>query len=396
MGSNQSHKHSPLRSGEEPGVRALPSISLINLLIKSLLLIVSFNLLFALLEPIPLLERFSGYNWLFPGRERLPFGEVQDKAYNLSLYQLDAMLLSHEIAARKPANEYRVIVIGDSSVWGFLLKPDQTLTACLNAFHLVAQDGKQVKFYNLGYPTITLTKDILILKKAMRFQPDMVVWLTTLESYPYPKQLSSPIIQHNPKPVRELIQAYDLKLSPQDPKLVDLSFWEQTIIGQRRPLADLLRLQLYGVLWAATGVDQFYPDTYDPPQADLKPDVSFYNLVPPTLQEDLLAFDVLSAGIELAGGRPVLLVNEPIYISQGVNSNIRYNFFYPRWAYDQYRSLLAEMSQSKHWTYLDLWDLIPSGEFTNSAIHMTPTGTDRLAIHIIREVELLLDKTYAP
>jgi hypothetical protein len=52
---------------------------------------------------------------------------------------------------------------------------------------------------------------------------------------------------------------------------------EQTIIGQRRVLADLIRLQLYGVLWAATGIDQYYPEDYRPAQRDLAPDEGYYN-----------------------------------------------------------------------------------------------------------------------
>ena len=116
--------------------------------------------------------------------------------------------------------------------------------------------------------------------------------------------------------------------------------WDQTLIGQRRAIADWFRLQLYGVLWAATGVDQFYPEKYDPPQRDLSADESFYGLEPPTLNESDLAFDVLEAGVKLAGGVPVLFVNEPIYLSDGQNSDIRYNFYYPRWIFDQYRQAM--------------------------------------------------------
>jgi hypothetical protein len=367
----------------------------ISVLLKAFILFIAFNLVFAMLEPISLLGKISAYNLLLPGRERLPFGEVPDKAYNLSLYQLDAMFRSHIIATHKPSNEYRVVVIGDSSVWGFLLEPDQTMTAYLNAFNLTTPEGKQVKFYNLGYPTISLTKDILILSYAMHYQPDLIIWLTTLEAFPNIKQLSSPIVQNNAGPLHTLIQTYNLPLDPQDPQIVNLNFWQRTIIGQRRNLADLFRLQLYGILWAATRIDQYYPETYSPPQKDLETDEGFYNLVPPVLHPEDLAFDELSAGVKIAVGIPVLIVNEPIFISQGENSNIRYNFFYPRWAYDQYRTILAQFVKSRSWAYLDLWDLIPSDEFTNSAIHMNPEGTSRLAGEIIPAIKSLLDKTNA-
>ena len=151
----------------------------------------------------------------------------------------------------------------------------------------------------------------------------------TLESFPASKQLASPIVQHNPQEVRDLIAASDLRLDADSPDFVTLSRWDQTLIGQRRAVADWFRLQLYGVLWAATGVDQFYPEEYDPPQRDLMDEQAFYGLEPPALKESDLAFDVLEAGVKLAGDVPVMLVNEPIYLSDGQNSDIRYNFYYP-------------------------------------------------------------------
>ena len=39
---------------------------------------------------------------------------------------------------------------------------------------------------------------------------------------------------------------------PDDRRFVEPGFLERTIAGQRRALADLIRLQLYGFSWAAT------------------------------------------------------------------------------------------------------------------------------------------------
>jgi hypothetical protein len=81
----------------------------------------------------------------------------------------------------------------------------------------------------------------------------------------------------------------------------------------------------------------------------------------------------------MAQPAPVLIINEPILISAGKNSSVRYNFFYPRTAYDQYRQQMSQLAQSAHWTYLDAWNLVPASEFTNSAIHLTPKGEATLA-----------------
>ena len=350
-----------------------------NIVIKGVILFLLANLVFAIIKPMAFLGRISVYNHLFPGRVRLPYGERPDAAYNLSLFNLEAMFASHEIASMpKPKDEYRVILIGDSSVWGYLLHPQDTLSAVLNAQSLSVA-GKKLHIYNLGYPTMSITKDLVVLDYTLRYQPDLVVWLFTLESMPRDKQLASEILQHNPEIVRSLISTYGLKLNPEDPDFVCPTFWDHTIAGERRALADLIRLQIYGVMWSATGIDQYYPEKYDPPQRDLDPEDTFHGLIPPTLNPEDLALEVLDTGVKMAGNIPILLVNEPIFISDGTNSDIRYNFFYPRWIYDQYRQLLAERSQTMGWRYFDVWDLIPAIEYTNSAIHLTPRGETLLA-----------------
>ena len=361
-----------------------------NVAAKALALYILANLIFAAGYPMDALGKVSGYNLIFPSRQRLPYGDKPERAYNLSLYNLEAMFASQEISnGPKPANEYRIILIGDSSTWGFLLTPGQTLAAYISAAGLKMPDGRNVKAYNLGYPVMSLTKDLLILSYALRYQPDLIIWPVTLESFPYDKQLFPPILQNNPQPVRNLIQTYHLNLDPQSSDLVKTTYWDRTILGARRPLADLIRLQLYGVLWAATGIDQDIPTTYTPPMEDLPADESFHNLQPPQLSPSDLALDVLEAGISMAGNTPVLLINEPMFISQGKNSQIRYNFYYPRWAYDQYRQIMLETSAEKGWHYLDMWDLIPGSEFTNSAVHLTPTGSQEFAQAILEAVQEL-------
>ncbi len=355
------------------------SLSPLRLALKTLLLLVIFNLVFALLQPLPLLGRISAYNLLFPGRPRLPFGEQPELAYNLSLFNLPAMLASHEIGAgTNPESEYRVILLGDSSVWGFLLRPEETLAGQLNRSDLQTSSGRTVRVYNLGYPTITLTKDLLMLNQVQEFDPDLIVWLITLEAMPRDGQLDSPIVQQNPAPVKKLIRQFDLNLDLGDTAFVEPNFWERTLVGQRRNLADLVRLQLFGALWAATGIDQHYPAAYERRAEDFEADPSFHSLQEP-LDSDELSLEILQAGLDLAGRAPVLLVNQPIFIANGSNSHIRYNFYYPRWAYDQYRQMMAQISAENNWSYLDFWDAVPASEFTNTALHLTPAGSKQLA-----------------
>ncbi len=362
-----------------------------NVVIKGLALFVVVNAIFALLYPVPLLGRVSIYNVLTPGRDRLPYGENPDESYNLSLLNLDAMFASHIIAGTpKAADEYRVLLVGDSSIWGVLLNPEQTLAGNLNAAGYKTAQGKHVCVYNIGYPIQDASKDLILLQYAMRYQPDLILWLITLESFPLDQQFASPLVSANPDAMRNLISTYHLNsVKADDPKFSNPALLDRTIVGERRTLADILRLQLYGPDWAITHIDQRYPSFYIPHTENFGTDVTYHHLNPQPLTANNLALDVLDAGLAVAGKTPVIVVNEPIFISSGVNSALRYDFFYPRWAYDSYRDLLQLQATSQQWNYLDLWNLISLDQFTDSAVHLTPLGSQQLAQKVGATVALI-------
>lgn len=351
-----------------------------RVLYKSALLFLVFNLAYAYLTPRSDLGQISLYNHVVPGRERLPYSDDPARSFNMSISQLDAMFNSHVlVGTEKTEDEFRVILIGDSSIWGFLLNPGETLAANLSARSLETPDKRTVRVYNLGYPTMSATKDLLILESALAYQPDLILWFVTLESLTWEKQLQAPLLELNPEATNEIIEQDGLgnKLEPlEEPAR---PWWARSIIGDRRELADWIRFQLYGIAWAATSVDHVIPETYNQRMEDLPVDDEFQSFAPGSLAEGDLAFDVLGAGIERAGDIPVIVINEPIFISQGVNSAIRYNFYYPRWAYDTYRALLADVAREQGWQLLDFWDSLPQSEFTDSAIHYTPDGVKMLA-----------------
>ncbi len=356
------------------------SLNWARALAKGILLFAALNLLLAAIGPFE--APFGIYNWLVPGRARFPYGENPAAAYNLSLYDLGAMFASHELdGAGVPGSEFRVLILGDSSIWGSLLRPEETLSGQLNALHLLCS-GKPARFYNLGYPTLSLAKDLMILREGMRYQPDLILWPLTLESFPRGRQLESPLAANNTARLGALARDYNLPLTLDS--LTPPSFWQRTLIARRRPAADWLRLQLYGFAWAATGIDQDDSQTFQPAARDLEDDLSFHDWQPPALPLDQMAFELLSAGRAAAGGTPLILINEPILVSQGQNSNVRYNFYYPRWAYDQYRAALAQTCQANGWTCLDAWDRVPQEHFTNTAIHLDAVG-ERLFAEFIYE-----------
>lgn len=356
----------------------LPKV-LLRFAIKLVLLFLVLNFLFGLL-PIEV-GKISVYGSLVEARERFPFGEAPQQAYNFSLFNIEAMFRSHELEEISGRDEYSVVILGDSSVWGTLLKNDETLSGQLNQQGLVSmENGLPVHFYNAGYPTISVTKDLLLLNEInKRYQPDAVIWLVTLESLPHEKQLVSPLVKNNLESLLELSQDYDLGYSiPENQSLQ--SIWQGSAVGQRRDIADVMRLQFFGFLWDATGIDQYYPETYHPAQRDLEASREYYKFNEASFSKENLALDIFSTGKSILGeDTPLLIVNEPILISQGENSDIRYNFYYPRWVYDGYREIMNEFAVGSDLNYADFWNIIPENEFTNSAIHLSPVGESILA-----------------
>ncbi len=351
---------------------------LLSLLLKTLILLGALLGLYFAIQPLSGLNRVSLYNRLFPGRERLPFGESPDTAYNFSIDSLDAMFASHKIsgAGAKSADTLRVVLIGDSSAWGTLLRPEETLCGQLNG--AVLEDGRVIECYNLAYPTLSLSKDLLLLNRALKYEPDLVVWSLTMESFPKDKEESNALVQAN-RVEYESISGNEALPAPRQ------SLWEQ-----RRELADWLRLQLYGVMWAATGIDQDYPAEYTAPRVDLDADNSYHG-IEGALPDGMLNWELLERGLLLAGDTPVIVINEPMLISHGQNSKIRYNYYYPRQAYDAWHESLRERLTENGCELLDLWDYLEAECFTNSAIHYDAEGAGRIANKTIEYIESLIN-----
>lgn len=305
----------------------------------------------------------------------MPFGENPGLSYNLTLNNIDAMIASHEISGiPKEPDRFRVILIGDSSIWGFLQKPEDSLAGILKADLDLKCDSRSVEIYNLGYPSLSILKDLFFLEKARAYEPDLILWFVTLESLNFDEQLSTPLVMNNPFELNRIISQYDLGFKPQT-----TSFWDRTLFRQRRNFADMIRLQLYGVMWSATGIDQDYPETYTPAQRDFEIDASYKGYTEQIINESDLSLEVIQKAIVVNSSTDIALINEPILISSGENSDVRYNFYYPRWAYDQYREIINNFTARNQIKFYDFWDIVPEENFTNSAIHLDQMGEKLLA-----------------
>jgi lysophospholipase L1-like esterase len=331
---------------------------------------------YAIFSLVPDLGVIDLYTPLGLDRERLPISTLDPEVAPLDVDDLDAMLASHIVSRPKAPDEFRVLILGDSAVWGLNLTPEQTLPGQLNTLALTC-GNKKVITYNLSFPRSSSTKDLMILDKAMRYQPDLIMWLVTWYTLMPKTRVDHVLVTHNPGEFYKLGYRFDFLPKDYQPPTFISKF-----VDKQQALFRVLRYQLYPAIQLATAIDQI-PGPPEILPSGLSSDTTFEGLKPPTLRKSQVSLDQVQDFYELAGTTPVLLINEPILILEGIpNSDLRYNSYYPRWVYDQYSQYLGEAAVQNGWNYLDLWDKFPSGYFTDTPLHLDPDGEQKFAEYL--------------
>lgn len=353
---------------------------LARVFLKGILLFTILNLFFAAVNGISWLSVTTVYNGLVPGRERLPFAASASNV-NITSSNIPMLFASHAVSTLPSSNEKRVFIAGDSSVWGYLLDHDKTIAAQVDT--ILPDD---IRVFNLGFPTLSVLKDLLLLDYSLQFQPDLIIWFTTLDALYRPRQFDSELVQNNIPQVNTLSGRYRLDIRNSNVQAHE-DWTGNTMWGQRRFLSDWWRLQVLGFLWMTTRIDTESTD-YVPASRDLDSDRGWQGYsADADLPDDWLMLDVFEKAQHTWPETHLLVVNEPVLISSGANSEFRYNAWYPRWVYQQYQQELQAAHTNSTWQYLDLFDLVPEVEFTDSPVHVSEKGTalisERLAPIII-------------
>ncbi|OQY91204.1 MAG: hypothetical protein B6D38_01000 [Anaerolineae bacterium UTCFX1] len=368
----------------------------LRVLFKAAILFFGVNILFAWVNPP--VGKLTLYNSLFPGRVRFPYEQEPQfylKGFNAPIYEdFDAMFGAHRISQKKKDDEFRILFLGDSSTWSVSVQAEDTLAEQLNRKRLRARDGRTIQVYNLGYPMSFLMRDLLILDKAMEYEPDMIVWFVTLSTLESKRAETYFILPHADRYLR-LLETYSLpSLSLIEPIHED-TFFDRTIVGRRGRLRDILFVQAMGALWAATGVDNHEgraANMISVSNLDVEANVEYGKMLPEDdLSEylSLLRTDIISAARAMAGNAPVVLINQPIFIASGLNSDVRYNDLYPRWVYDEYRRFLSDWTDEHELPYLDFWNALPPADFADSMFHRNRNGEKEFADMLAPQLQRL-------
>lgn len=367
----------------------------LRVLVKAIFLFVVLNVVFALVNPP--VGKLTLFNHIIPGRLRFPY--EQEPAfyfigYNAPIYEdYDAMFGAHVISRRKATDEFRLLLLGDSATWGVTVQANEMLSEQINRLQIKTCDGRIVRAYNLAYPFSSMTRDLLILDKATEYEPDMVFWLitlSTLEAKTVERQFLAPQWER----YLRLANTYKIRSSHFSQPIEEPSLWEKTIVGQRKRLKNIAFTQALGFLWAATGIDNhegLEPEG-PPPSTDVGNNLDYEGRLPgeSSASSETLMMEALSAGFQVAGDTPVIVINEPIFVADGANHLIRYNEFYPRWVFDDYRQFMREWMKQHDSKWLDYWDVLPPDDFVDQSFHRRSSGEKRFAELLAPDIKKLV------
>src|SRR5689334_2435203 len=161
-------------------MRGSPFLSLtatLRIFVKAVVLLIILNVVCVALNfnPVDALIRFNSWWLVGHGRARL----VYPSDFQNGQLPAEALVGAHALAyTPKAADEFRVVVLGESGIAGWGLHDEETFTAQLTA-RGVKIGSKHVVAYNLAYPSPNVARDILFLDEAMKYKPDLVIWFLT-------------------------------------------------------------------------------------------------------------------------------------------------------------------------------------------------------------------------
>jgi len=347
-----------------------------------LLLIVNVVCLATNVNPVRAVTLFNTWWLVGHGRARLAY----PSDFQNGQLPVESLLAAHAIAyTPKAADEFRVIVLGESGIAGWGLADQDTFAGQLTA-RGVQLNGKRVVAYNLAYPSPSAVRDVLILDAALRYQPDLVIWFTTaaaLDDSPEAVGVNGVFFDLNRQRLTRIAQARGLQ-SWLEPRLSPEPQWRNWLaIRDQDTLPVWINALLYPFVAPDLGLT-----TRRIASEPIPAKAKYYTGKPgfESLPNQTWQFLIVGRDLAAQAGARLLLVNEPMLIGTGKNSDVNYNLEYERVFYDAYRDKLAAFAATNQLWYADRWDVIPAAHFTDTPFHADAGGYALLVDQIVEQI----------
>jgi len=315
-----------------------------------------------------------------------------------TLFWLPLALHQHQLchdAATHP-DAPRALLIGNSAVFGFPLPAEETLAERLN--QRLAERGAPGRVYNLGWVNSYELRDALVLRAALEYQPDLIIYGVTPADFIHAAPVRVPSVaaffQSNADALRALADA------PLPGLAEPLERYESWAAFRGRPNELWAQLRDSGAfVRAATQASaESLARWADPtlPPAPISPTrvrQMVYDCSQTLAKErqdyaDWQSWNVLAylETIRHTYGIPIIVLNWPVaYEPVGDCYNVRYSAA----AVDEFNRWLRAESDLRGFGYVDLHDLLPGDQFFDS-LHLTAEGHRRIAEQVGPLVEGVL------
>jgi hypothetical protein len=340
---------------------------------------VAFNLLYLIVQPLD--HPITLYNSVFPGRLRFEWQDQRTLQVSVPELKLSRLLADHILSRRKQPDEYRILMLGSSELWGVLRRDEETAPVVFDRMGIQTGEGRRVRSYNLGYISPSAFKDLMILHYILMYrsdEPDAVILFINSNSLGIVSE-PNPLYADNADLGLEVMHRYEIQEIEYQSLLNSASMlpgWiRHSFIGERDNISYWLMNQFFGFGWLATGSDQVFP-----PDGEVIPFQGGRgaDLVRWTIDQQkgtLEGFSTLSKEHHFFMGIVVVPMN----------------FDAPGFV-----DALAGRTQALGIPLLDCSMLLPFGEFTDSPLHMSATGHQLLAGEVAHWLETRWADPHAP
>ncbi|MDX2168164.1 MAG: hypothetical protein SF182_13905 [Deltaproteobacteria bacterium] len=306
---------------------------------------------------------------------------------------LDPLLRQHEICWRQRPGEVRIVVLGNSAIYGFPLPVEQSFAARLNAGF--DADGTAAHVFNLAWVFTYFLKDAVILDRALAYRPDVIVYAVTLADMTH---LAPPPFQ----PLLEFLRAnagtIDAMAADPPPTLAEplaltaasLHESEATLLQSRRlNIATYLRQTLRQQARALATAVGAAPAPPAPKTLGRAPyDCRKVQRQDGLFYRDFQTWSLLGAlaALRQQSGQRVLVVNWPVAHEP---SGDCYNNRYTVARLAEFDAWLAAETTRLELPFLDLSRLLPPEEFLDS-LHVSAAGHQLIADRVGAALQPLL------
>jgi GDSL-like Lipase/Acylhydrolase family len=329
---------------------------------------------------------------LFEGGARLhPLTDVR-------LMWLEPLLRQHEVCWRDQPDEQRVMLFGNSAVFGFPLPVEQSFGALLNAHFAAAHVPAHL--FNLAWVYTYQVRDALIMHEALRYDPDVIVYPITLGDMVHvaPMLWLAGFFESNVEPLTDMAEAPPPGLGEPFARYQSFERGQgivRRLFNRLRDVGLSLRLMIHRHAVVLTQrIATLPPEAAPPAETGGAYDCARTLSLAADRFRDWRDWSMPAylASLRAHSGAAMLLINWPIaHEPNGECYNVRYS----NALVAQFNEWLAAEAQRYGLAYLDLHDLLPPSDFIDS-LHITPAGQQRIAARVAAELDpIVLQRLHA-